>query len=64
VVDPKLTPASQLAWCSWPGARNSAPHDHRTADDQVVRPILVIEGYPSEPPALHRWAPPGGVPAI
>jgi len=42
----------------------SAPHDHRTADDQVVRPILVIEGYPSEPPALHRWAPPGGVPAI
>ena len=27
-------------------------HDHRTADGAPLRPILVIEGYPSEPPAL------------
>jgi hypothetical protein len=25
-------------------------HDHRTADGAPLRPILVIEGYPSEPP--------------
>jgi hypothetical protein len=27
-------------------------HDRRTADGQPLRPILVIEGYPSKPPAL------------
>jgi len=27
-------------------------HDHRTADGAPLRPILVIEGYPSEPAAL------------
>jgi hypothetical protein len=27
-------------------------HDHRTQDGQVIRPVIVIEGYPTEPLAL------------
>jgi hypothetical protein len=38
----------------------SAPHDHRTADGAPLRPILMIEGYPTDPPSFFdnrvlRW---------